>query len=170
MIELKEDDQRAVEAMLRFMYGCDRDSGINYDGPISPMLFNTEVYKVADKYRVSALTQLSKRRIQDDFPRVIRGVYGPSQCQKPQETIAHISHEQMKVLQKKDSFLRVLQETSGFAADLVLLQAKAITSQTSQISMPQLRWTVRSETSRCKLCCLICGTGRLESDLRLHLL
>ncbi|KIX08720.1 uncharacterized protein Z518_03377 [Rhinocladiella mackenziei CBS 650.93] len=139
VVVLKEDDSGAVEAMIRFMYENEYDSSGNSEERISPMVFNVRVYRVADKYGVPALKQLSKEKLDhaanicwdmDDFPHVITDVYGTSECEELRDTIARVSHEYMEALLKKDKFLRVLEETSGFAADLVRLMAAAHTTRT----------------------------------------
>lgn len=45
-----EDEPRTIEAMLRFMYGLDYDSGSQ--GRTSPMLFGSKVYVAADYYGI----------------------------------------------------------------------------------------------------------------------
>lgn len=119
MIQLEEDDPRAVEAMIHFMYDHEYDSSGGHQGRISPMLFNVEVYRVADKYGVAALKKLSREKFDyaaktcwdmDDFPHLITDVYSSSPCQELRETIAGVSRKHMEALLKKDNFLRVLNE------------------------------------------------------------
>jgi hypothetical protein len=86
------------------------------------------VYGVADEYGVSALKDLYKEKFDhatsicwsmDDFSHVISHVYNSAECEELRDTIAHISDKNIDILLTKDRFLRVLRETSGFAADIV---------------------------------------------------
>ncbi|KGO37196.1 Uncharacterized protein PEX1_065780 [Penicillium expansum] len=83
-IQLNDDDPRAIEAMIHFMYGIDYDSSGNELGRISPMIFNVRLYQVADKYFVPRLKQRAKEKFgqiartcweMDDFPVAIAEAY-----------------------------------------------------------------------------------------------
>jgi hypothetical protein len=140
------------------------------------MICNVRVYRVADKYGVAALKQLAKEKFDhttrtcwdmDDFPHVITDVYDTSQCQELRETIAHVSHKHMETLLKKDNFLRVLEEASGFAADLIQLMAQERATQ------PRYRCPNCNKEWEANILpgnsyyCLLCGSRR--SDWNSHI-
>lgn len=142
-------DPGAVEAMIRFMYKNEYDSSGNNDGQLSPIPFDVMVYQVADKYGVGALKKLSKEKFDhatsicwgmDDFPHVITHVYSSSESEGLRDTIARISHKHIDKLIMKNKFFRVLQETSGFAADVVQLMIKGTDSH-AQTRCPNCRAT-----------------------------
>ncbi|KAJ5549655.1 BTB/POZ protein [Penicillium frequentans] len=131
MIHLKDDDPRAIEAMIHFMYGFDYDSSGNDFSRVSPMLFNIKVYQVADKYFVPQLKQRAKDKFgqiartcwqMDDFPVAIAEAY---QCTQKndrdlRELLVKISQDHIAELTENEKFCSILQETIGFAADLTL--------------------------------------------------
>lgn len=171
MIELREDDPRAIEAMIHFMYEGEYDSSKGRDGPTSPMILNVRVYRVADKYGVRALKELSKEKFEyststcwdmDDFPHVITDVYETSECKDLRDTVAIISQQHIKALLKKNNFYRVLEETSGFAADLVQLMAEGHPTR-AKYQCPSCSATWKAELcSGCSYCCLSCGLQRAD--------
>ncbi|KAJ5510616.1 hypothetical protein N7453_002719, partial [Penicillium expansum] len=129
-IQLNDDDPRAIEAMIHFMYGIDYDSSGNELGRISPMIFNIRLYQVADKYFVPRLKQRAKEKFgqiartcweMDDFPVAIAEAY---QCTRKddrdlRELLVQVSRDHIVELMKSERFCSVLEETVGFAADLV---------------------------------------------------
>ncbi|PLB47857.1 hypothetical protein P170DRAFT_465392 [Aspergillus steynii IBT 23096] len=128
-VHLEEDDPRAIEAMIHFMYGFEYDSSGSQHGRISPMLFNIRVYQIADKYVVPQLKQLAKEKFEivlkacwqmDDFPTAIAEGYGctPKEDRGLRDPLVKISHEHITQLLAKDDFQTALEETTGFAADL----------------------------------------------------
>lgn len=129
MIELQEDDVRVVEAMLDFMYRFDYDCSGNALERVSPMLFDVSVYSIADKYDIPALRIRAKEKFaaavrtcwqMDDFPSVIAEVYGstPSSNRSLRDTVIDVTQKHIKALMEKGEFVRVLKETSEFAADV----------------------------------------------------
>lgn len=123
MIELKEDDFRVVEAMLHFMYRFDYDGSGNDQGRVSPMLFNVQVYGIADKYGILALKSVAKEKFDkavrtcwdmDDFAHVITEIYSstPSTDRGLRDTVVDVAHEHIRALLEKDDFRGVLEETA----------------------------------------------------------
>ena len=132
IIELKEDNVRAVEAMLHFMYTFDYDGSGNDQERISPMLFNTEVYSIGEKYAISALKQRAKEKFDkvvricwdmDDFAPAVTKIYNstPSTDKGLRGTVVKVAHEHVSALLLKNDFRVVLEETAGFAADVTRL-------------------------------------------------
>ncbi|KAK7419798.1 hypothetical protein QQX98_003171 [Neonectria punicea] len=75
-IEIKDFDASVVEAMLRFMYSFDYTNTYS----TSTMVYDAQVYQIADKYDVPALKEHSKAKFgvaitagwsMDDFPLAI---------------------------------------------------------------------------------------------------
>ena len=70
--------------MVYFMYGFNYDSSGSDQGRISPMLFNTRVYQIGDKYDVPKLKEQARVKFSnaietcwemDDFPVAIASAY-----------------------------------------------------------------------------------------------
>ncbi|KAK5679749.1 hypothetical protein LTS10_007697 [Elasticomyces elasticus] len=64
VITLKEDDPSAVAAMLDYVYNFDYPDDANHDNtePISPILFNLQVYVLADKYDIPYLGRIAESK------------------------------------------------------------------------------------------------------------
>ncbi|KAB8263878.1 BTB/POZ protein [Aspergillus pseudonomiae] len=129
-VQLKSDDPRAIEAMIHFMYGFEYDSSGSNLGRVSPMLFNINVYQVADKFGVPQLKQKAKEKfeaiartcwVMDDYPTAISEAYQRTHKEDRglRDILVHISHEHLEKLLENEDFRTVLEETLGFAADLV---------------------------------------------------
>jgi len=137
VIELKEDDFRVVEAMLHFMYRFDYDGSGNDQGRVSPMLFNVQVYGIADKYGILALKSVAKEKFDkavrtcwdmDDFAHVITEIYSSTPSTDRglrdtvvdvaltdrglRDTVVDVAHEHIRALLEKDDFRGVLEETA----------------------------------------------------------
>ncbi|OJZ80027.1 hypothetical protein ASPFODRAFT_38456 [Aspergillus luchuensis CBS 106.47] len=128
-VHFEEDDPRAIEAMVHFMYGFDYDSSGSQHGRISPMLFSIRVYNIADKFVVPQLKQLAKEKFEtiiqtcwqmDDFPTAIAEAYNctPKTDRGLRDPLVKISHENIATLLENDGFQTVLEEVAGFAANL----------------------------------------------------
>ncbi|KAH0541720.1 hypothetical protein FGG08_003812 [Glutinoglossum americanum] len=134
VIELKEDDASVVKAMLHFLYRFDYDGSGNDQGRVSPMFFNSRVYSIADKYDVPALRLLAKEKFEeavgtcwnmDDFVHVIPEVYDstPPTDRGLRDIVVKVTHEHIKTLLEKKEFQYAIEETVGFAADIIRLMA-----------------------------------------------
>lgn len=139
VIELKEDNSRAVEAMLRFMYTFDYDSSGSDWERASPILFNVEVYSIAEKYGVLPLKLQAKEKFEkaiqncwdmDDFSPAITEIYNstPTTDRGLRDAVVEISHEHICRLLEKHAFRDVLEETAGFAADVTQQMASSDTA------------------------------------------
>jgi speckle-type POZ protein len=126
---LKGDDEYAVAAMLKFMYTSDYDSNGRAESSSSPMVFNVEVYQIADKYLVPALKSLAERNCQetfgacwdaDDFPDAIAQIYSlpDTSDQGLRAMVVEVVREHSKQLITKPKFCDILKETTEFASDL----------------------------------------------------
>lgn len=121
--------------MLRFMYTFDYDGSGNDHERVSPMIFNAEVYSIADKYGVEALKTRAKEKFDkavwtcwdmDDFPRAITEVYSstPSTDRGLRDAVVEITFQNINTLLKKPDFQDVLEDTVGFAADVTKIMAQ----------------------------------------------
>ncbi|KAF4452563.1 Protein roadkill [Fusarium austroafricanum] len=125
-IDIADFDPTVVEAMLRFMYQFEYTNGSG----VSEMVFDAQVYQIADKYGVSALKEFAKLKFgdaieagwkMDDFPVAINVVYTttPSDDRGLRDLTVETSHKNLDILTRRDCFCQILRETPDFAADLV---------------------------------------------------
>jgi DNA-directed RNA polymerase subunit RPC12/RpoP len=125
-IELEEVEVAAVEAMLRFMYHLD----YNTIHGASTMIFNTQVYGLADKYIIPALKSLALEKFRmdissgwamDDFPLTVSEAYNstPETDRALRDLVVEISTANINKLLENELFRGVLRETPGFAVDMV---------------------------------------------------
>ncbi|EAW06333.1 BTB/POZ domain protein [Aspergillus clavatus NRRL 1] len=133
VVRLEDDDPRAVEAMINFLYGFDYNSIGRDRERVSPMLFHAKVYQVGDKYDVPKLKEQARTEFaaaiqtdwdMDDFPLAIAGAYSttPSGDRGLRDPLVDTSLGNISALLEKEGFIQVLRETVGFAADLVQKQ------------------------------------------------
>ncbi|KAH8656436.1 BTB/POZ domain-containing protein [Ilyonectria robusta] len=123
---IEDFDASVVEAMLRFMYSFDYS---NIYGT-STMVYDAQVYQIADKYDVLALKAHSKDKFgvaittgwsMDDFPLAITIVYEstPSADRGLRDLVVETSQKNIDKLLGHDSFSELLRKTPDFAADLI---------------------------------------------------
>ncbi|OXV11874.1 hypothetical protein Egran_00364 [Elaphomyces granulatus] len=171
-VDLKEDDARAVEAMIHFMYGFDYDSSGSSLGRISPMLFNAMVYKVADKYGVPALKHLAQQKFDsavtacwnmDDFPHVIAEVYTTTvESDKGlRDRVVSVSYNNIQSLFLKEDFIRVLNDTPSFAADVLQLLVEKPSTKRYTCPSCSKQWEANLSND-VTYYCLHCGSRRSD--------
>ncbi|KAJ9194390.1 hypothetical protein DTO164E3_5368 [Paecilomyces variotii] len=135
VVRLNEDDPRAVEAMVHFMYGFNYNNSGSEHGRVSPMLLNVKVYQVADKYDIPKLKAQAKENFtvainkcweMDDFPTAIEDAYSTttSADRGLRDPLVSLSLEHIDILLDNEDFKQALRNTLGFAADLVQRNAK----------------------------------------------
>lgn len=123
--------------MLHFMYAFDYDGSGNDHERVSPMVFNAEVYSIADKYGILILKVRAKEKFDkavntcwdmDDFAHAITEVYSstPSMDRGLRDAVTKVAHKHISTLLKEDDFLGVLEEIGGFAADVTQLMAQDV--------------------------------------------
>ncbi|KAL2057371.1 hypothetical protein ABVK25_002424 [Lepraria finkii] len=148
IIELKEDNVRAVEAMLYFVYIFGYDGSGNGQECISPMIFNAEVYSIADKYGILALKVRATEKFDkavrtcwdmDDVAHAITEVYSstPSTDRGLRDTAVEVAHEHISPLLEKDDFRGVLEEAVGFTADVTQVFAQSESSSLRTYHCPR---------------------------------
>ena len=109
------------------MYSFDYDVS---DSNRAAALFHAAVYSIADKYCVSALKHVAKKKFSDavgtcwdtdGFSLVITDVYSstPPNDRDLRDLVLQVSSEHIHVLLKKPSFRRILGDDTGFAVDII---------------------------------------------------
>ncbi|PKY07468.1 BTB/POZ domain protein [Aspergillus campestris IBT 28561] len=163
VIRLEEDDPRAVEAMIHFMYGFNYDSSGSDRGRTSPMLFNVNVYQTGDKYDIPKLKEQAKEKFavalkncweMDDFPVAIARAYSTTVASDRglRDLLVDTCLEHIDDLLEDDDFKQVLRETLDFAADLV--QKQIYHSDKTIYRCPSCRreWSVTCTTNAVSYC------------------
>ncbi|RBA11040.1 hypothetical protein FPRO05_14270 [Fusarium proliferatum] len=125
-IDIKDFDASVVEAMLRFMYSFDYS---NIYGT-STMVFDAQMYQIADKYDIPALKAQSKNKFNvavttgwsmDDFPLAITVVYEstPPEDRGLRDLAVQTARKNINKLLGHDCFCELIRKTPDFAADLI---------------------------------------------------
>jgi speckle-type POZ protein len=123
---LEEVDVAVVEAMLRFMYHFDYS---NIHGA-STMIFNAQVYGLADKYIIPTLKGHAREKFRtvirsgwamDDFPLAVSEAYNstPETDRGLRGLVVEVADANINKLLENELFRDVLRETPGFAIDIV---------------------------------------------------
>ncbi|RAL15393.1 uncharacterized protein BO97DRAFT_440806 [Aspergillus homomorphus CBS 101889] len=134
-VNIYEDDPHAIEAMFRSMYGLEYDSRAG--DHTSSLIFAIKAYQVADKYLVSRLKTRAVERFRalvekcwqtDDFHdfRIIIAEVS-ERTRRDQDLwriLTRISADYIAGLGDNESFRNALEDSNGFAADLVLEMAR----------------------------------------------
>lgn len=165
-IRLEEDDPRAMEAMIHFMYGFNYDSSGSDRGRTSPMLFNVNVYQTGDKYDIPNLKKQAKEKFavalkncweMDDFPVAIAKAYSTTVASDRglRDLLIETCLEHIDELLGNDDFKQVLRETLDFAADLVQEQDHQSSMTTYRCPSCGNEWSVKRSVS--VKYCLLCG-------------
>ncbi|KAI1736307.1 BTB/POZ protein [Xylaria scruposa] len=133
-VSLEEMEADVVKAMLQFMYSFD------YNGPdnVSTLLFDAKVYSAADRYLMPHLKDHAKDKFKaainvvwepDTFPVdlavVTQEVYGstPNTDRGLRDLVVSSCHGSLVAISKHQDFRAILDDTWGFAGDLVLFGA-----------------------------------------------
>ncbi|KAM0229761.1 hypothetical protein ACHAPO_009835 [Fusarium lateritium] len=125
-IEIKDFEPDVVEAMLFFIYSFDYDAASDS----SSMVFDAQVYQIADKYDIPALKTCSKEKFTsaitaswntDDFPIAVSVVYSttPLEDRGLRDLVVDIAQKNIDTLVGRDGFSELLRKTADFAADLI---------------------------------------------------
>ncbi|KAI8668585.1 hypothetical protein NCS57_00670100 [Fusarium keratoplasticum] len=168
-IEIKDFDASVVEAMLRFMYSFDYS---NIYGT-STMVYDAQVYQIADKYDVPALKACSKDKFgvaittgwsMDDFPLAIAVVYEstPSADRGLRDLAVETSQKNIDKLLGHDGFCDLLRKTPDFAADLIPFLCGKPSTNTQRYECPSCDHKFRGEFSGMAYYCPSCSTKRSD--------
>ncbi|RGP78990.1 protein roadkill [Fusarium longipes] len=126
-VNIEDFDASVVEAMLRFMYSFDYDD--DSDGSLN-MVFNAQVYQIADKYDVQALKAQSKNKFEmavttgwntEDFPLAVIVTYDttPPEDRGLRDVVVEIARKNIDKLLGCDGFCELIRKTPDFSADLI---------------------------------------------------
>ncbi|KAF5667147.1 n-carbamoyl-l-amino acid hydrolase [Fusarium heterosporum] len=126
VIEITNFDTSVVGAMVQFMYNFDYTNESNE----SAMVFDAQVYQIADKYDISALKDHAKAKFEtkiktgwytDDFPTVVETVYTttPLEDRGLRDLVVETASVNLEKLICRDGFCQALRTTIDFVADLV---------------------------------------------------
>ncbi|KAF4958473.1 hypothetical protein FGADI_2396 [Fusarium gaditjirri] len=122
-IDIKDFDPSVVEAMLRFMYSFEYSNTYG----TSSMVFDAQMWQIADKYDIPALMAESKKKFgiavttgwsMDDFPLAVTIVY-ESALPGLRDIVVQTASEKIEELIKKDGFCELMRAAPHFTADLV---------------------------------------------------
>ncbi|KAI0550687.1 BTB/POZ protein [Xylaria curta] len=136
-INLEEVEVDVVKAMIEFMYRFD----YNLPDGVSTLLFDAKVYSIADRYIIPSLKDYSKVKFQcavrslldsDNLHSDLLTVSTEVYCSTPEsdrglrDSLAKTFHENLKKLEKNDSFHAALLEIPGLAVDMVFFKSKHV--------------------------------------------
>lgn len=159
--------------MLHFMYTFDYTVSGNNQERASPMIFNVEVYSIADKYCILGLKTRAKKKFDkavktcwdmDDFAHAITEVYSstPSTDRGLRDTIVEVARKNISTLLQKEDFRSVLEETVGFAADVAQLMEQSDSSPLEEFLCPNCEKTWEAFLQPGTNYCLRCGHKRTD--------
>lgn len=142
VVRLDNDDPRCVEAMISFMYNleyevfendldyeiCEGGQGERSEG--SAMLFDVQMYQMADKYEIASLKGVCKKGYHRWatkhwtlllFSRSITEIYSttPREDRGLRDIVTDISSAHESELSKRVDFLEAIQATPEFAVDFI---------------------------------------------------
>ncbi|KAF5590031.1 n-carbamoyl-l-amino acid hydrolase [Fusarium pseudoanthophilum] len=122
-IDIKDFDPSVVEAMLRFIYSLEYSNTYG----TSSMVFDAQMWQIADKYDIQALKAESKKKFEiavatgwsmEDFPTAVAIVYEAA-LPGLREIAVRTANDNIEDLIKKDGFCELMRATPHFTADLV---------------------------------------------------
>ncbi|KAH6953968.1 BTB/POZ protein [Ilyonectria sp. MPI-CAGE-AT-0026] len=171
-IEIGDFDAGVVEAMIQFMYKFDYRNKCG----TSTMVFDAQVYQIADKYNIQALKTLSKEKFgasiatgwsMDDFPLAIAVVYDSTlpEDRGLRDLAVETSHENIEKLLGHDEFCKVLRKIPDFAADLIPFLSGKHTSNSKSYRCPSCSYTIHGDLRHGKnYYCTSCGSRNTNWD------
>ncbi|KAI8648938.1 BTB domain-containing protein [Fusarium sp. Ph1] len=168
-IEIKDFDVSVVEAMLRFMYSFDYSNTYG----ASTMVYEAQVYQIADKYDIPALKEHSKSKFGaaittgwslDDFPLAITVAYAstPSEDRGLRDLAVEVSRKNIDKLLGHDGFCELLRKTPDFSADLIPFLSGKPSTNTPRYKCPSCHHEFRGEFSGMSYYCPNCSHKRSD--------
>jgi len=165
-VTISDFDPSVVEAMLRFMYSFDYNNAYG----TSTMVFDAQVYQIADKYGMEDLKTHSQEKFHnaittgwsmDDFPLAISIVYEstPEQDRGLRDLAVEVSLQNIDKLLDRDDFRGLLRTTADFAADLIPFLAN---NPSKQYRCPSCQTIIKSDYSKGCYHCPSCGHDRSD--------
>ncbi|RSL61090.1 hypothetical protein CEP53_005221 [Fusarium sp. AF-6] len=164
VINIQDFEISVVKAMLHFMYNFDY-TNVN---DISPMVFEAQVYQIADKYDIKSLKEHARKKFSaaintgwrtDDFPLAITVAYttSPLEDRGLRDLIVETSSQNIDDLLGKGYFCEVLRNTNDFAADLVPFLRGRGAHVTKQYRCPSCQEIFSCSLSDSEWYCPACG-------------
>lgn len=127
VIDLPDDDLALVEAMINFMYTF--RYGSTDPNEHQPLLFDANVFALADKYDVSGLRQAAVTAFKvklgtgsiDEFVEAVPAIYTntPPSVMELRTAAVNFAKMQLKALAKTDAFIGMMERVGAFGKDLV---------------------------------------------------
>lgn len=132
-ITLREDDEKAVAAMIYYLYHGDYKATISKDADTAVTVFHLRVSALGDKYDVAGLYALARGYLlasarvswhSDDFTDAVREAYGSETYRSDmRRSIVHTAEEHIGELMapgsKYQRFQEVLRSNNKFSFDLM---------------------------------------------------
>jgi len=174
-----DDNPAVIEAMLTYMYCYNYDTGSLLKSRPGAMVFDVQVYSVAELYDIAALKEYSKENFEsaikvgwalNDFPQAITEAFSstPEADRGLRDPIVKTCAEHIKDLIVKPAFKKVLRETSTFAADLTQAISGGATQKCSlqAYKCPNCSffWHGNVTSNRTNYYCPACGSAYHNSN------
>lgn len=155
------------------MYTFDYTGSGNNQERASPMILNVEVYSIADRYAIGALKSRAKEKFDkavktcwnmDDFAHAITEVYSstPSTDRGLRDTVVEVARKNISTLLGKEDFRNVLEETVGFAADVIQLMEQSENASVVKYHCPSCDGDWNASLQPGTNYCLRCGESRKD--------
>ncbi|OQE82013.1 hypothetical protein PENNAL_c0038G09757 [Penicillium nalgiovense] len=144
VFDMKDENPRIVEAMIRSFYGLHYD--INQPPQMCPLLFNVKVYAIADKFEVEYLKIQAKLTFvtlaqdywnSDEFLTAAFEAYTttPKLDRGLRDVVVAVCQKHRKELRERKGFEKLVEETPGLATDIVLLSHRWLPQSASTMSL-----------------------------------
>lgn len=157
--------------MLRFMYTFDYSNTCG----ISSMVYDAQVYQIADKHNIPALKAHSMSKFSasittgwsmDDFSLAISVVYDstPSGDRGLRDLAVKTSCNNIDILLQNNSFRNLLRQGPDFAADLIPLLCDRRSTKLQRYECPSCQHSFRGEYSEGTYHCPSCSRRRSDWD------
>ncbi|KAF5680539.1 hypothetical protein FDENT_8361 [Fusarium denticulatum] len=165
-IDIKDFDPSIVEAMLRFVYSFEYTNTYG----TSSMVFDAQMWQIADKYDIPALMAESKKKFEiavttgwsmDDFSTAVAIVY-ESALPGLRDIVLVTTSKNIDKLLDKDGFSELMRTTPHFTADLVPFLCGTSSKSVCLYKCPSCGETFRGEFSQGKYYCPNCSSARSD--------
>ncbi|EXK33757.1 hypothetical protein FOXG_02915 [Fusarium oxysporum f. sp. lycopersici 4287] len=167
-IDIKDFDPSVVEAMLRFIYSFEYSNTYG----TSSMVFDAQMWQIADKYDIPALMAESKKKFEiavttgwsmDDFPMAVTIVYD-SALPGLRDIVVETASNNIDKLICKDGFCELMRATPHFTADLIPCLCGKSSGSVHQYKCPSCSNRFWGEFSGGSYYCPCCSNRRSDWD------
>lgn len=152
--------------MLRFIYSFEYTNTYG----TSSMVFDAQMWQIADKYDIPALMAESKKKFEiavttgwsmDDFPMAVTIVY-ESAFSGLRDIVVVTASKNIDELLGKDGFLDLIRTTPHFTADLIPFLCGTSSGSVLMYKCPSCQKKFRGEFSRGTYYCPLCSHQRSD--------